>query len=353
PLPTLPDGLSDPAAIDAAAIVQDALNTLSAGLQANDVAQIASSFLTSQAYWRDLLALTWHLRTFNDASTIVPSLLQLQRERGWSGAVTLDHPTAQHITVSPHLRWVQALFTFETASPAANCGGRVVLLPEPGADGCSVVWKIWTLSTWVDSLQAFPEDLEALKAPGRDLRAEAEEKLETDVLILGGGNAGLILAARLKALGVESIIVDRNAQAGDNWALRYDSMKFHIGRHSCETPYLHYPDDSPLILTREHLANHMKKYAAAFSLNLLNSSHLVGSSFDQARGTWTFRVHTPFGLKTIRSKHLAQCTGIGGSKPYIPDLPGEFKGINIHSSEYKNPQVLADQGVKVCLGVFF
>lgn len=91
----------------------------------------------------------------------------------------------------------------------------------------------------------------------------------------------------------------------------------------------------------------MKNYAAALHLNLLNSSHLVGSSFDQARGIWTFRVHTPHGLKTIKSKHLAQCTGIGGTQPFIPDIPGEYEGINIHSAEYKNPQVLAEKGVKV------
>lgn len=51
-------------------------------------------------------------------------------------------------------------------------------------------------------------------------------------------DSGLILSARLKALGVDSVIVEKNAQAGDNWALRYDCLRFHIGRHSAETPYL-------------------------------------------------------------------------------------------------------------------
>lgn len=51
-------------------------------------------------------------------------------------------------------------------------------------------------------------------------------------------DSGIILSARLKALGVESLIVDRHPQPGDNWALRYDCLRFHIGRHNAETPYL-------------------------------------------------------------------------------------------------------------------
>lgn len=56
------------------------------------------------------------------------------------------------------------------------------------------------------------------------------------VLILS--TSGLITAARLKAIGVESVIVDRLARPGDNWATRYDSLRFHIGKSSCNPPFL-------------------------------------------------------------------------------------------------------------------
>lgn len=49
---------------------------------------------------------------------------------------------------------------------------------------------------------------------------------------------GLITAARLKAVGVESVVVDRLARPGDNWATRYDSLRFHIGKSSCNPPFL-------------------------------------------------------------------------------------------------------------------
>lgn len=49
---------------------------------------------------------------------------------------------------------------------------------------------------------------------------------------------GLLLAARLKALGVDYLIIDKNANAGDNWLLRYECLRFHVGKSFCETPYL-------------------------------------------------------------------------------------------------------------------
>lgn len=97
------------------------------------------------------------------------------------------YPTSvRDVTVSPVLRWVEALFSFETEAPAARCGGRVVLLPEEGEEGV-VRWRIWCLNTWVEGLRAFPEDVERLTAPGREL--EGEEVIETEVFVLGGGNA--------------------------------------------------------------------------------------------------------------------------------------------------------------------
>lgn len=177
-------------------LVSAALDALGAALRAGDAARVAACFLGSQAYWRDLLALTWHLRTLSDAPAIAPALLALAGRRGWDGRAAVDRASAREVALGPPpaLRWVEALFAFETAeSPAARCGGRVVLVPErtgegEGEDGGGgVAWKIWVLSTWVDELKAFPEDVARLKTPGRNL--EAEETIETDVFIIGAGNA--------------------------------------------------------------------------------------------------------------------------------------------------------------------
>lgn len=183
PFPTLPANL--PTEVDAPGLVAGALHSLASALEANDVGAVKACFLTSQAYWRDLLAFTWHIRTLNNASAIAPALLHLKGQRSWAGGFALDASSVKDATISPQLRWLEAMFTFETGNPAARCGGRVTLLPEEGPDG--VLWKIWALSTWVDELKDFPEDVGGLKAPGRKL--EDEETIDTDVFILGGGNA--------------------------------------------------------------------------------------------------------------------------------------------------------------------
>lgn len=110
------------------------------------------------------------------------------------------------------------------------------MLLLPIKDNGILSWKIWSLCTRLESLDLQPEDESLLQAHGRSL--DGLKTLETDVFIIGGGNGAAALAARLKALGVESIIAERNARVGDNWANRYDCMKFHIPTAFCELPYM-------------------------------------------------------------------------------------------------------------------
>lgn len=114
------------------------------------------------------------------------------------------------------------------------------MLLLPTKDKGIVSWKIWNLCTRLESLDLQPEDESLLlqAPPGGRLPLDGPTRLETDVFVIGGGNAAAALAARLKALGVDSIIAERNPHVGDNWARRYDCMKFHIPTSFCELPYM-------------------------------------------------------------------------------------------------------------------
>lgn len=345
PFPDLPDNLPPPEEVNAPALVAKSLRSLTDALGAEDVRKVKSCFLTVQSYWRDLLSFTYYFRTLNDAGVIAPAMMLLTKNRGLLGGFELIPGSVQDVVVSPALRWVEAMITFKTLMPKAKCEGRVMLFPEVD-DSSEVVWKIWSLSTWLEAFEEYPEDQHKLKAAGRDVKSP--EHIETDVFIVGGGNAGIVLSVWLKALGVDSLVVDRHPQPGDNWRLRYDCLRFHIAKSNCETPFLSYPKDNPLILTRQMLADHMENYAATFNISILNSSTVESCSFNQSRGIWSVRIRTPFGLKTVAAKHLVQSTGISCQKPYIPDIPGyeSYRGINIHSEIYKNSKQLIDQGAK-------
>lgn len=191
PFPKQPAGAATATVDDPTALVRQTLASLSTGLVAGDADAVQSLFHGTQAYWRDIVALTWHLRTLRDRARIAPALVQLAQARGLAdGAFAVTPGSVNDVTVSPALRWIEGLFTFETVSPAARCGGRIVLLPEAGPDGGDgvVAWKIWTLATWIEDLVASPQDMDALRAPKRDLAAEGDA-FATSVLILGGGNA--------------------------------------------------------------------------------------------------------------------------------------------------------------------
>ncbi|POS69877.1 hypothetical protein DHEL01_v211728, partial [Diaporthe helianthi] len=346
PFPALPESLPGPADVDGVALVNQALHSLTFALESDDVKQLKDVFLGSQAYWRDLISFTFHYRTFNDGPIIAPALKRLAKERGLTGGFNLVPGSIQDISPSPTLRWIQGFFTFETTSPKTKGEGSLSLFPAREADG-QIEWKIWTLSTWVEDYVDWPENPDLLTAPGRKLHDL--QHIDTDVLIIGGGNSGLIQAARLKALGVESVVVDRLARPGDNWATRYDSMRFHLAKSTCNTPFLPYPDELPLILTRDMLSAHMREFASKFKLNILHSSWLVGSSFNKTKGVWNVKLHTPSGIKTLRAPQLVQATGVGCDQPYMPKLPGKelYKGVaNFHSKYYQNPRGLLDKGAK-------
>lgn len=76
--------------------------------------------------------------------------------------------------------------SFRTASPAASCSARIVLLPVESSDG-KLEWKIWILSTKLESFDVRPENESLLQLPGRNWGGMTE--IDTDVFIIGGGNA--------------------------------------------------------------------------------------------------------------------------------------------------------------------
>lgn len=225
----------------------------------------------------------------------------------------------------------------------------MLLLPvktnEHGDGDTALVWKIWILSTNLANLDLQVEDEALLQSPGRQL--DGVKTFKTDVFIAGGGNGAVSLAARLKALGVDSIMAERNARVGDNWALRYDSMKFHIPTSFCELPFLDYDQElqTPHLLTKDGLAEQVRRFVSAFNLYIITSAVIIKTTLMQDK-RWHIEFQTPAGTCTAVAKHLVQATGVGSQKPYLPPMADQeaYKGITLHSAQYKNAKVLRDQG---------
>ncbi|OJJ70339.1 hypothetical protein ASPBRDRAFT_197053 [Aspergillus brasiliensis CBS 101740] len=348
PVPTLPPGLIDPASMagdEATTQARAVLDTLNTALGTGDVKTLEDCFYPDQAYWKDQLAFTWHLRTFSTPSTIAASLLETAKLRNVSGGVEIDGG-AVFLPATPVLQFIDCPLIFKTQSPAGVCRGKMLLLPV--GNGESFAWKIWILSTRLESLDLQPEDESLLQTPRRQLDGSLE--FDTDVFIIGAGNAAAALSARLKALGVESVMVDRNPQPGDNWALRYDCMKFHIPTAFCELPYMCYDKElqTPHLLTRQDLASQVRRYVETFNLNTIHSAKVQSTEYDEVAKRWHVTFQSPAGQRKVTAKQLVMATGIGSQKPNMPQIANLhiYKGISVHSTEYKNANLFREQGAK-------
>ncbi|KAI1357742.1 hypothetical protein F5Y08DRAFT_323485 [Xylaria arbuscula] len=332
-----------------AAQTQLVLSSLNSALNSSDVDMLAGLFYPKQAFWRDIAALTSHLRTFSTPRVIAAALMKMKTERQVKDMMEVVGDP-QLVVVSPTLIFIDCTISFHTQTPALSCEGRLMLLPAAVGDtDHAVSWKLWVLSTWTESLLEYPEDEKLLFAPGREL--QGLEMIDTEVFILGAGTSGLMTAARLKALGVDTIVADRNDRIGDNWLQRYDSLKIHVPTSNCEMPYLHYPKElqTPHLLTKYEIAEHLIQYAKNFQLNVFLSVTVQSTIFDPSEKKWVVVLKSADGsTKTITCKHFIQATGFGCGKPYVPPIPGKelYGGVVIHSSQYRNAEVLAKRGVK-------
>ncbi|KAI8714868.1 hypothetical protein NCS52_01207700 [Fusarium sp. LHS14.1] len=329
-------------AAEQALIVLDAFK---AAVAAEDANALQSLFFAEQAYWKDILALTCHLRTFFTPKVIVANFLQTKKLRGVNSEWKLEGAT--FIPATPALQFIDVSLSFTTTSPATKCSARFLLLPVKNEKN-TLDWKIWIFNTKLDGLDSYPEDESLLQFPGRKL--DDLDDINTDVFIIGGGNAAVALAGRLKTLGVDSVMAERNPRVGDNWALRYECMKFHIPTSFAEFPFITYDKElqAPHLLTKDELAEQVRRFVSAFHLNVITSAQIKSTTYDQSTQRWTIKFETPAGLRTAVSKHLVQATGIASQKPYIPSVADQhlYKGINIHSTAYRSAKDLSEQGVK-------
>jgi cation diffusion facilitator CzcD-associated flavoprotein CzcO len=322
------------------------LASFEAALQAQDTAAAADMFL-GDGLWRDVLAFTWTLESLSGRETIEDTLKQ---------TLARTKPTKFHIPSSrTPPRWVsragtesiEVIFEFETAFGPAN--GVVRLVPDPQTPSRL---RAWTLLTTLQELRGHEEAFKR-RAPEEstrdfgaanwlDRRSSARAYTDRDpaVIVVGGGQAGLSIAARLAQLGVDTLIVDRYERIGDNWRKRYHSLTLHNEMHVNHLPYMPFPPNFPVYIPKDKLANWFEAYVEAMELNFWTGTELTAGSYDDKKKQWSVTLKRSDGsMRTMHPRHLIFATGVS-SIPYTPDLPGlgDFAGTKVHSGAFKNAE---------------
>jgi cation diffusion facilitator CzcD-associated flavoprotein CzcO len=297
------------------------------------------------SHWRDVLALSWQIRTVSGADAILRELSAYAAGARPAGFQLDPERAAPRMVTRAGTPSIEAMFKFETAAGRGN--GIVRLVPDAD-DGDAL--SAWTLLTTLEELKGFEEQLGTSRPRGEaysrdfrgpnwlDLRKSAAEYAACDpvVLVVGGGQAGLSIAARLKQLNLDTLIVDREARIGDNWRNRYHALTLHNQVQVNHLPYMTFPPNWPTYIPKDKLANWFEAYVDAMELNYWTSTEFAGGAYDETAGRWSVTLRRTDGsTRTMHPKHVVLATGVSGI-PNLPELPGlkDFAGAVLHSSRY-------------------
>ena len=285
----------------------------------------ATALFADECYWRDLVAFTWNIVTL-ESRTAIADMLKTR----------LSDVKPDSFQLAGRPGW----FTFETAQGRGK--GHIRL-----KDG-----KAWTFFTALMELKGFEEK----KGPSREhgtqhgafkdrvtwtdrRRADAKElgyDRQPYVLVIGGGQGGIGLGARLKRLGIPTLIVDANPRPGDAWRNRYKSLCLHDPVWYDHLPYLPFPDHWPIYTPKDKMGDWLESYTKIMELDYWSSTACKSSSWDEKKGEWTVVVERDGKEVTLKPKQLVIATGMSGF-PEIPAFPGadRFKGKQHHSSHHR------------------
>ncbi|KAJ3574757.1 hypothetical protein NP233_g1540 [Leucocoprinus birnbaumii] len=349
PLPTL-DSLnaSVPPDLDALAVTRDWFTAFSADIQSQRASLICDDLLLPTAVWRDLLALTWDFRILRNSSGKISAFLSSQIPKLSPREFQLREQSVVLQRPYPDYAFISATFDFRTN--VGICSGIIRLVPtESGA------WKAQLVFTNLEDLIGFPEKIGFLRNPKpnhglwEQERAKELEFLDRDpqVVVIGAGQGGLVVAARLRALGVSVLVVEKNERIGDNWRNRYDALCLHDPVWYDHMPYMPFPSTWPVFTPARKLANWLEHYAEALEIPVWTST-TIHSATQSDDDKWRVELTRQDGSKrTLVAPHLVFATGWGGGAIRDFHYPGldKFKGQYLHSTQHK--RALDHAGKKV------
>src|SRR5713226_5328672 len=311
-----------------------------------------------ESHWRDVLALSWNIQTINGAEAILRELkADAGRARPAGFAIDPDRAAPRRVKRAG-TSTIEAIFKFEIAQGRGN--GILRLVPDAG-DGNRP--KAWTLLTALDELKGFGEQVGTSRPRGQaysrdfrgpnwlDLRKAAAEYADHDpaVLVIGGGQSGLCIAARLKQLQVDTLIVDRGLRIGDNWRNRYHALTLHNQVQVNHLPYMPFPPNWPTYIPKDKLASWFEAYVESMELSYWAATEFRGGAYDEREERWAVVLHRADGTtREMSPRHIVMATGASGI-PNLPDIPTlrNFGGKILHSSQYGDGEAWKGKNVLV------
>lgn len=332
--------MPDTAPLTATARAAAWLADLASALERRDV-DAATNLLREDGYWRDIVAFTWDIVTLEGRRAIAAMLRERLADTAPS-AFQLDGEATEQGDL------IEAFYRFETRVGR----GRGVLRLKAGPEG----HRGWILLTTLQELKGHEERRGRTRdngvvhgvVPGRETwsqrrareAAELGRTVQPYCLVVGGGQGGIALGARLKRLGVSTLIIDQHPRPGDAWRKRYASLTLHDVVWYDHLPYIPFPDHWPVFSPKDQIADWLESYVKVMELDWWGSTRCTGAVFDEATKTWTVTAERrqedgSLETLTLRPRQLVLATGMSG-RPNRPRIPGMelFQGEQHHSADH-------------------
>lgn len=170
-------------------------------------------------------------------------------------------------------------------------------------------------------------------------------RTSADVVVIGGGQAGLATGYYLRRAGIDHVILDRESAPGGAWRATWPSLRlFSSSAHSSLPgwPMPPHPDTFPPV---DHVLGYLTEYERRYDLPV-------------ERGVRVEDVHgDPGGLTVttdhgdVRASYVVNATGTWAA-PFVPRVEGatSFRGRQLHSAHYGGPEEFEGQRVAVVGG---
>lgn len=315
------------------------------------------------AYWRNMLALGWTIDTVAGATTIASAIADAAPRFGLSN-IRLDPASTQpRLVTRAGSKTIEAFLLFDTLVGPGKGIVRLNRVESDTATSPQATLQAWTLLTALHEITGMEESVGSNRPVGQvhsrdfngpnwlDRRTETAAFTSRDpaVLVVGAGQAGLSIAARLTQLGIDTLVIEKNTRVGDNWRHRYHALTLHNQVYANHLPYMPFPSNWPVYIPKDKLANWLELYAEAMELNVWTSTALLEAKFNNEEKCWRASLTNADGsTRLLKPRHIIMATSVSGI-PKLPDIPEleNYSGEVMHASAYRDGEDHSKKSVLV------